>query len=141
MPDRYRYCPDFALTQVDWEDLQIPVSVAFFFRNSDQDRWVAFYPSPAGATESVLPLDGWAGVLERNPVLAGVEPDVEALILRRDGERFDCFLVPISDCYELVGRMRLQWRGFDGGQQVRDGIDRFFAGLAERSATVGPGPA
>lgn len=133
VPDRYRYCADFALSQVEWEELQIPVSVAFFFLNSDQDRWVAFYPSPAGATESVLPLEGWAGLLESNPVLAGMEPDVEALLIRRDGLRFACFLVPISDCYELVGLMRLQWRGFDGGEQVRDGIDAFFAGLAERS--------
>ena len=43
-------------TAAQWEALQIPVGLAFFFRNSALDRTVAFYPGPAGATESELDL-------------------------------------------------------------------------------------
>ena len=36
------------------------------------------------------------------------------------------YLVPIDACYEFVGRLRMLWRGFDGGQEVREYIDEFF---------------
>ena len=45
-------------------------------------RVVAFYPGPAGATESELPLDAWDAVLAANPALGLLRPDVEALLLR-----------------------------------------------------------
>ena len=35
--------------------------------------------------------------------------------------------MPIDACYELVGRLRALWRGFDGGQEAHDAIDAFFA--------------
>lgn len=133
VPDRWRAVPGFALTASGWDDLQVPVAVAFFFRNSAQDRWVASYPSPAGATESVLPLDAWDGVLAANPELARAEPDTEAVLVRAVADRFECFVVPITACYELVGTVRLLWRGFDGGQPVHDAIDRFFTAIAARA--------
>ena len=39
-----------------------------------------------GATESLLPLDTWRVIVDANPVLGGMEPDVEALSIVR-GER------------------------------------------------------
>ena len=48
VPDRYLAFPDFALDRRAWEALQIPVGLAFFFRNSDLDKTVAFYPGPGG---------------------------------------------------------------------------------------------
>ena len=48
VPDRYLSFPDFALSPGQWDGLQIPVSVAFFFVNSSLDRVAAFYPSPPG---------------------------------------------------------------------------------------------
>ena len=50
VPDRYLSFPDFAVDRLGWEALQIPVGLAFFFRNSTLGRVVAFYPGPAGAT-------------------------------------------------------------------------------------------
>ena len=44
----------------------------------------------------------------------------------------ECFLVPIDVCYELVGRLRRVWRGFDGGQDARREIDDFFGTLPPR---------
>ena len=138
VPDRYLHDPDFALTNAQWEDLQIPVKMAFFFVNSQLGRTVTFYPSPAGATESLLPLDTWEQVMAANPLLANLEPDVEALIIYKQADRYECFLVPIDACYELVGHVRLHWRGFDGGQEAWESIDGFFGQLRDKARPVSP---
>ena len=117
-------------TRRQWDELQIPVGLAFLFPNSVLDRVVAFYPGPAGATESELPLDAWTGSSRATRSSAQLRPDVEALLIRgedRGGNEFSCYLVPIDACYELVGRLRLLWRGFDGGAEARQAIDEFFA--------------
>jgi hypothetical protein len=140
VPDRYLSFPDFRFEQADWDDLQIPVGLVFLFRNSVQDRMVAFYPSPAGATESELPLAAWDRVVAANPALGTLAPDVEALLVRRGDHTpggaaggFGCHLVPIDACYELVGRMRMTWRGFDGGQEARAAMSEFFDTVERRS--------
>ncbi|HKQ01252.1 MAG TPA: DUF5947 family protein [Actinomycetes bacterium] len=133
VPDRYLHDQAFGLDEARWEALQIPVRVAFFFNNSDLGRVVAFYPSPAGATESLLPLEAWAEVVAANPVMTDLVPDVEALLVRRAGAGFECFLVPIDACYELVGLVRMHWKGFDGGEEAWEAIDGFFDAVRERS--------
>ncbi len=134
VPDRYRAFPDLELTAAQWDALQIPVSVAFFFVNSELDRVAAFYPGPAGATESLLALETWEAIVASNPDLAGVEPDVEAFLVRtsRDGGS-EFYLVPIDACYELVGRLRQLWRGFDGGREAHEALDEFFERVRERA--------
>ena len=152
VPDRYLSFPDFRLGKAEWESLQIPVGLVFVFRNSVQDRTVAFYPGPAGATESELPLADWDRVMAANPALRLLRPDVEALLVRAtDGDpddgpddgSFRCHLVPIDACYELVGTMRQTWRGFDGGQEARAAMAAFFARVEQRSrpAPAAPGSA
>jgi hypothetical protein len=139
VPDRYRSLPDFVLFAGQWDDLEIPVGLAFFFANSVQGRTVAFYPGPAGATESELPLGAWDRVVDANPALDTLAPDVEALIVRmpeHGSGSAEAFVVPIDRCYELVGSLRRAWRGFDGGQEARSLLDAFFADLAARSATA-----
>jgi hypothetical protein len=42
-------------------------------------------------------------------------------------------VVPIDACYELVGKLRLLWKGFDGGQEAREAIDSFFDRVATRA--------
>ena len=142
VPDRYLAFPDFALDRRTWEALQIPVGVAFFFRNSTQGRTVAFYPGPAGATESELDLEAWTAISAAEPRVGLIADDVEALLVRIPGdteaEQPTCYLVPIDTCYEFVGRLRMLWRGFDGGQEARVFIDDFFAGLAARSTERRP---
>jgi hypothetical protein len=141
VPDRYLSFPDFQFTLVDWDDLQIPVGLAFLFRNSVQHRVVAFYPSPAGATESELPMTSWDRITAANPELAALLPDVEALLISRADHgrgEFSCHLVPIDACYELVGTMRKTWRGFDGGQEARTAMAEFFARVDQSSR---PAPA
>jgi Family of unknown function (DUF5947) len=80
-----------------------------------------------------LHLDAWAEVAAANPVLTDPAPDVEALLVRRTGDGFECFLVPIDACYELVGLVRMHWKGFDGGQEAWAAIDGFFERVLERS--------
>jgi hypothetical protein len=137
VPDRYLSFPDFALDRRTWEALQIPVGLAFFFRNSALDRTVAFYPGPAGATESELDLDAWSAISAAEPRVGLMEDDVEALLVRvpddPEGGQPECYLVPIDACYEFVGGLRTRWRGFDGGQEARQFIDDFFTTLAKRS--------
>ena len=123
MPDRYLSFPGFALSPGQWDSLQIPVEVAFFFLNSTLDRVAAFYPSPAGATESLLSLDAWGEVVAANPGLATLAPrrrGVPRTGRPPGGAAAECFLVPIDACYELVGQLRRLWRGFDGGQEAHD---------------------
>ena len=137
VPDRYLFDADFALTDAQWDQLQIPVKMAFFFMNSAMNETVVFYPSPAGATESLLPKDTWDEVMAVNPLFGSLVSDVEALLVyRRENGKFECYLAPIDACYELVGHVRLHWKGFDGGQEAWAAIDGFFENLRQRSRPV-----
>lgn len=136
VPERYLHDPNFALTPVQWEEMQVPVRMAFFFFNSRQEEWVAFYPSPAGATESLLSLESWVEVVAANPEIGAAEPDVEGVLLQRTEEGFEGFLVPITACYELVARVRMKWQGFDGGEEAHAEIAQFFQALRDRSERV-----
>lgn len=138
VPERYLSFPGFALTEGEWDSLQIPVGMAFLFYNSGMEQTVGFYPSPAGATECTLPLDAWASILDTSPSLATLQPDVEALLLRASPA--EAFLVPIDACYELVGHLRMLWRGFDGGAQAHQQVEAFFDRVRQR-AKPAPAPA
>ena len=132
VPDRYEVVEGFSVPG-GWERLQVPVGVAFFFHNSTIGRVAGFYPSPAGATESLLPLDAWEDVVAANPVLATLAPDVEALLVRSTRDATTAYVVPIDACYELVGHLRRLWRGFDGGAEARAAVDEFFATVHGRA--------
>ncbi len=134
VPDTYAHDPDFTLTPAQWDGLQIPVSMAFFFHNSSLGEVVALYPSPGGATESTLPLDAWGEIVNANPRLAAAQPDTEAILVRKGASGFECFLVPIDVCYELVGRVRKLWKGFDGGQELWSDLEAFFEEIRRRAA-------
>ena len=141
VPDRYLAFPGFALDRRAWEALQIPVGVAFFFANSALGRTVAFYPGPAGATESELDLDAWNAISRADPRVRLLTDDVEALLVRvPDDESAEpqTYLVPIDACYEFVGRLRMMWRGFDGGQEARAFLDGFFERIEARAVTTPP---
>ncbi|MFD4138675.1 DUF5947 family protein [Streptomyces sp. NPDC058572] len=133
VPDRCLADHDHRLDDGAWELLQIPVSVAFFFHNSALGRLVVLYPSPAGATESEVEPSVRESVLSATRLAGELEPDVEALLVRRTGERTECYLVPIDICYALVGRMRLLWQGFDGGAEARADLDAFFDDVRRRA--------
>jgi hypothetical protein len=126
-----RRLADFAMTDAEWESLRIPIGLAFFVNRTAEGRVVALYPGPAGPTESLLTLDGWAGVAAHNAALAEMEPDVEALLVNRVGGARDSYVAPIDRCYELCGILRMHWHGFSGGEEVWREIREFFARLRE----------
>ncbi len=109
VPSRYVHDSSMTITSSEWEPLGIPVGLVFFVVNSQLSRTVACYPGPAGATESVLPLETWPALAERHAWLQQLAPDVEALLVRRTGDDYRCFIVPLDACYELVGRIRKAW--------------------------------
>jgi hypothetical protein len=127
VPSRCMLLDDFELDDVTWQRFDIPVGLAFFFHSTAADRVVAFYPSPLGATESLLELDVWEDLVAANPVLAELEPDVEALVVDRTRGRREHWILPVDRCYELVGLMRTHWRGFDGGSELWARLEEFFA--------------
>lgn len=149
IPRDARALPDFHMTDVQWSRLSIPINLAFFFyrtpatdtseeketaENGETDRRsrtevAALYPSPAGATESLLPLKAWETLADENPMLEEMKPDVEALLVNRVDEAEKYYIAPIDTCYELVGLIRLHWRGFSGGQEVWEEIEAFFERL------------
>ncbi|MEO7196476.1 MAG: DUF5947 family protein [Pseudonocardiaceae bacterium] len=139
VPERYRYAANVPLAAATWDSIGIPVAMAFFFTNSELGQTVAFYPSPAGATESLLSLEAWTDLLTATPTLADLLPDVEALLIHKGEAGFECFAIPIDACYQLVGLVRRHWKGFDGGEEAWTAIHEFFADLRERSDLVAPG--
>lgn len=137
---RYRRVPrdvrklrDFQLSDDQWEAFKIPINLAFFVRRSRTGRVFAMYPGPAGATESTLDLEAWDAVAGANPVLEGLEDDVEALLVNRVESARDYFRMPIDRCYQLVGLIRSRWHGSDGRDGAHAAIAHFFATLDEQS--------
>lgn len=112
---------DVHVSDEAWHALGLPVDLAFLVHRGTTGRIVALYPSPAGLVE--------AGVELVHPLLAGLRPDVEALLVNRTGGRRDYYLVSIDECYRLVGLLRLHWSGFSGGTEVQQRIEQFFAAL------------
>lgn len=114
--ERYRKLP-----HIDVSTEEIPVGLAFFIRDSRTNRVKGFYPSPAGATESEISIDA-----------PDLEPDTEALLVNKH----EAWIVPVDACYELIGRIRQTWRGFDGGSEAWREINSFFARLKENEQPV-----
>ena len=141
VPSRYAFLPDFSMTDMQWDELMIPVNMVYIFYSTSENRVMAFYPSPAGAMESTLPLDGWDTLVRSNPIVNDLAPDVEALLVNRvenrGGESYrEHYIVPIDTCYELVGLIRLKWKGLSGGEEVWKAIAEYFAGLRARSTPI-----
>jgi hypothetical protein len=139
VPDRFLRDPGAGLTAAEWDELEIPVGLAFFLNSSLAGQTAGFYPSPAGVTECILDLAAWERLAAEHPLLAAAAPDVEAVLIARVSGAVESFVVPIDACYELAGRMRLQWRGFDGGDEARASIDEFLAGVRARARPLDTG--
>jgi hypothetical protein len=132
---------DFEMTDLQWSGLLIPINMAFFLRSSLERRVVALYPSPAGAVESLLPLEAWQEIESSHTALVHLKPDVEAFLVNRVGsadgsKQAEYYIAPIDDCYRLVGTIRMHWKGLAGGTEVWAEIGRFFSELRARAEVV-----
>lgn len=138
VPRRVVFLKDFQMTDAQWDGLTVPIDMAFFFHSTPHGKMIALYPSPAGPTESLLSLDTWADIVEANPILSKMESDVTALLVNRTGHGRDShpseyYVVPIDECYRLVGLIRTHWRGLSGGTEVWREINGFFAALKRQA--------
>jgi len=96
---------------------------------------------PAGATESLLPLETWKDIEDANSILLEMESDVEALLVNRVGHARgftapEYYVLPIDECYKLVGLIRANWHGLSGGTEVWQQIGGFFDGLKQRATVI-----
>ena len=140
VPRTAYFLADFRMSDSQWESLMIPIEMAFFFFSSPQGKVIAMYPSPAGAVESLLPLETWDEIVLANPVLREMEADVMGLLANRvrssgPPHPAEYYLVPIDQCYKVVGLIRSHWRGLSGGTEVWREIGTFFAELGKRAKT------
>ena len=131
IPRAVRRLGNFRLSDVDWSALLLPIDLAFFLNSTPAGRVIAYYPGPAGSTESLLSLDAWVSLVRNNPALERMSPDVEALLVNRTSGNRDYFIAPIDECYKLTGIIRTHWRGLSGGDEVWRQIDQFFERLRE----------
>jgi hypothetical protein len=129
---RTTWLPDLELSAELWARFGLPIGLAYFMEDSAAGRVVAFYPSPAGATESELDLDAWTELVSANPVLRGLEADAEALLVNRIADPPEHAIVPIDECYRLVGLIKVSWEGISGGPGPEQAIESFFAELRAR---------
>jgi hypothetical protein len=117
-----------------WASFQIPIGLAFFMDSTVTACVVALYPSPGGATESELHFESWRRMCERNPVLAGLQPDIEGLVVNRLADPPAYAIAPIDQCYALTGLIKASWEGISGGPAVAEAVGRFFEDLRAEGA-------
>src|SRR5215475_13842457 len=86
LPSQVQRLANFRINDAEWETLGIPINLAFFVRDAEDGSVSARYPSPGGATESRISKETWNGLLQAHPVLEGLEPEVQALLVNRVNE-------------------------------------------------------
>ncbi len=136
IPSRYLFLSDFHMTDEQWDELMIPVNMVYIFQDTKENRVKAFYPSPAGATESLLALESWKELVSNNSILHELNPDVEALLINRVHDAHEHYIIPIDTCYQLVGLIRLSWKGLSGGEKAWNAIAEFFGDIRTKSRPV-----
>jgi hypothetical protein len=139
------YCPvstrtlwldDFVFPDELWSAFQLPVGLAFFMRSTGTNSVVALYPSPAGATECELHLESWDKLVELNPILLDLESDAEALVVNRMVGAHQHAIVPIDECYRLVGLIKSTWQGISGGSAIEDAVPKFFDYVRDKAGVA-----
>ncbi len=134
--NRTVWLDDMQLPDDLWASFQIPIGLAFFMGSTVTSCVVAMYPSPAGATESELHFESWTRMVALNPVLAGLEPDVEGLIVNRLADPPIHVIAPIDRCYALTGTIKAHWQGISGGDGVEQAVAEFFEWLRGEAIEV-----
>jgi len=139
------YCPvgtrilwldDFQFSDELWAAFQLPVGLAFFLRSTGTNTVVALYPSPAGATECELHLESWQKLVELNPILNDLEADGEALVVNRMSGEHQHAIVPIDECYRLVGLIKSTWEGISGGDAISNAVPKFFTYVRHKAGVA-----
>ena len=136
VPERVAHDPALAIDAAEWAALGLPVRIACIHRVGS--AWRAALPSPAGPVEAELPEAPWRALAARSPLVASLDDEVEALLVRRErsGAPGDLLLAPVDAGYALVALVKRTWRGFSGGDEAARAVDEFFAALRARSRPI-----
>jgi hypothetical protein len=128
----YRLVPErrLRLEGLTTAALGVPVGLAYFVRHSGGGV-AAHYPSPAGSARWEIDADAWHLQEMACPALAGLAPDVEALLVNTARGAEERWIVPIDDCFRLIAIIGREWTGLSGGSRVWPQIEAFFATLKE----------
>ncbi len=114
-----------------WAELGVPVGLGFFTSRRPSAEVVATFPGRSGIIEAFVPLKAWSELERRFPVLRRMQPDVEALLVRRSSRHRDYFLVSIDHGYELGGLLRGSEAPLSSPELGT--VQRFFERLDERT--------
>lgn len=138
LPSETRRLRGFSISEAEWSALGIPINLAFFVIDAEDGSVSARYPSPGGATESRISPAAWRHLAQSHPRVESMEPEVQALLVNRvaqgrPAEEGQSYLVPVDLCYRLVGVIRKYWRGFSGGTEVWQEVEKFFSQMSARS--------
>ena len=71
-------------------------------------------------------------------MLEQLEADAEALVVNRISDPPQYAIVPIDQCYALVGLIKSRWEGISGGSAIEQAVPEFFAAAAERGPRAAP---
>jgi len=134
VPVTRRRVVDFDLDDVAWAALDVPVGLAFFVGDG-AGKIDAWYPNPLGMTHSEPDPAVWSDLRAANPVLDGMEPMVEALLVNRRGAEPEHWVVPVDVCYRLAALVRRRWEGFTGGPVWAE-ITSYFESLQRGARPV-----
>jgi len=133
---RILWLDDFELSDELWASFGLPIGLAFFLDSTTAGGIVAFYPSPGGSMESELDLNAWDELKAVNPVLESLDADGEALLVNRTANPPQHAIVPVDECYRLVGLVKVAWEGISGGSGPEEAIAAFFDDLRSRSVAA-----
>lgn len=117
------------ISDTQWEKLGIPIALTFFLKSYPLQKIIALYPSPAGPLESQVEASAWSELERSNPIIREMDWEVEALLVNRLRGKKVYFRIPLDRAFELVGKIRMYWQGFSGGEKVWNEIDQFFERL------------
>jgi hypothetical protein len=126
----------FRCDEETWAGFRVPIGLAFFMRSTVTNSVVAFYPSPAGATESELAVEPWQRLVAANPVLEQLDADAEALVVNRLSQPPQYAILPIDRCYELVGLIKSRWEGISGGSAIETAVPEYFERIRARAVVA-----
>jgi len=127
VPSRVECLPEFSMTDAQWNSLNLPIHLAFFYYSTpDRGVWLV-YPDSSGPNETRLPPAKWEELAAANGILRQFQPDVEGLLINRVGRIRRYFRAPIDECFKLTAIVRDNWTGVTGGVDLWRKIEWCFA--------------
>ena len=95
VPRRGEYWAAFHIDDAEWQAMNIPINLAFFTVPSLGEQVQAFYPSPAGATESHVTAEAWEALKARQSAAGRAQAGCRSAA--RQSHRIETRIFPRAD--------------------------------------------